>query len=285
MSLNYPEVLSLEQKGVEFTYSEKDTILYALGIGIGDRPECLDELKFVYEKSLSAVPTLATVVAWGAGVSTEQLGVNYQKVLHGEEETIFHSPMPASAHLVADSAVVEVFDKGEDKGALVIRQTNLTNAATGTLLATINRTIFARGDGGCGGANTAPPKPHPLPERLPDAQIEYSTSFNQALLYRLCGDKNPLHVDYDVAKSVGFDRPILHGLCTYGITCRAVMEVFLGFDPAPIASHAARFSAPVLPGETLLIELWKDGLEVSFQAKAKERDVIVIKNGRTVLNA
>jgi acyl dehydratase len=88
-----------------------------------------------------------------------------------------------------------------------------------------------------------------------------------------------------MAKSVGFDRPILHGLCTYGITCRAVMEVFLGFDPAPIASHAARFSAPVLPGETLLIELWKDGLEVSFQAKAKERDVIVIKNGRTVLNA
>ena len=283
MSLNYPEVLSLKQRGVTFSYSEKDTILYALGVGLGARSECYDELKFVYEKELLAVPTLATVVAWGAGVSTQQLGVNYQKVLHGEEETILHTPMPVSAKLVADSGVVEVYDKGADKGALVVRQTNLSDATTGDLIATINRTIFARGDGGCGGVSAAAPQPHSPPERLSDAQVEYSTSCNQALLYRLSGDKNPLHVDYGVAKSAGFDRPILHGLCTYGITCRAVMEAFLDYDPQPIARHAARFSAPVFPGETLLIDLWREGLEISFEAKVKERDVMVIKNGRALL--
>lgn len=284
MAIDYPAILDLKETGKRYTYREADTILYALGVGLGNNPLDKNELHFVFEDELRAVPTLATVVAWGAGVPTDRLGVNYKLVLHGEEKTIFHRPMPVAATIVADSGVCEVYDKGEGNGAIIIRETVLRDDADGLPIATMLRTIFARGDGGTGGSTEPTPKPHPVPERAPDRIIEYRTAPNQAAIYRLCGDRNPLHIDPDRAAAAGFDRPILHGLCTYGFSCRAVVEAFCHFDPTRIASHQARFSSPVFPGDTLRFKLWQDdGNTVSFEADVPERDKTVIRNGMSIL--
>lgn len=285
MAIDYPAILDLKETGKRFTYTDRETMLYALGVGLGGDPVNEDELHFVYEKDLRAVPTLATVVAWGAGVSTEKLGVNYKLVLHGEEQTIFHRPMPVAATIVADSGVAQVYDKGEGKGAVIVRQTVLRDEADGEPIATLNRTIFARGDGGTGGSKEAQPAPHAVPDRVPDIVIEYPIAPNQAAIYRLSGDRNPLHIEPERGRAAGFPQPILHGLCTYGFTCRAVLEAFCGFDPSRIASHQARFSSPVFPGERLRISLWRDGDVVSFEAAVPDRDVTVLKNGKTVLRA
>ena len=283
MAIDYPAMLDLKETGKRYTYTERDTMLYALGVGLGMEPLNENELPFVYERNLKAVPTLATVVAWGAGVATDKLGVNYKLVLHGEEKTIFHRPMPVAASIVADSGVVEVYDKGEGKGAIVVRQTVLRDEADGQPIATLLRTIVARGDGGTGGSKEPTPVPHPTPERAPDKIIEYRTAPNQAAIYRLCGDRNPLHIEPERARAAGFNLPILHGLCSYGFTCRAVVEAFCDFDPARVASHQARFSSPVFPGDTLRISLWRDGNIVSFEAEVPERNVKVIRNGMSEL--
>lgn len=283
MAIDYPAILSLKETGKRFTYTDRDTMLYALGVGLGGDPMNEAELPFVFEKALRPVPTLATVVAWGAGVSTEKLGVDYKLVLHGEEQTIFHRPMPAAATIVADSGVAEVYDKGEGKGAVIVRQTVLRDEADGEPIVTLNRTIFARGDGGTGGSTAPQPAPHPVPDRAPDKVLDYRVAPNQAAIYRLCGDRNPLHIEPERARAAGFPMPILHGLCTYGFTCRAVLEAYADFDPARIASHQARFSSPVFPGDMLRISLWRDGDIVSFEAAVPDRGVTVLKNGKTVL--
>jgi acyl dehydratase len=283
MPIHYPEILSLQETGRRFTYTERDAMLYALALGLGSDPLNETELRFVYEKNLVAVPTLAAVIAGGAGIGARQLGANYAMVLHGEEDIVFHRPVAPSGTVIGDSGVAEVYDKGEGKGALVVRRTVLRDAADGEPIATINSGIFARADGGCGGAESGPPAPHPMPDRGAETSIEYVSRPDQAALYRLCGDRNPLHIDPAAAAKAGFKAPILHGLCNYGVTCRAVLEVYCGFDPARIASHAARFAAPFYPGETLKIDLWRDGDVVSFQAAVPERGVTVIKNGKTVL--
>lgn len=283
MPIQYPEILSLEENGRTFSYDERDTMLYALAIGMGRDPHNAEELAFVYDKGLKAMPSLATTVAWGAGVGTDRLGVNYKRVLHGEEEIVFHRPMPVAARLLTDSGIAEVFDKGADKGAVVQRRTVLRDADDGQPIATINRFIFARADGGCGGARSGAPVPHKVPERAPDTSVTYQSRPEQAAIYRLCGDRNPLHIDQAVAVTAGFKAPILHGLCNYGVTCRAVVATYCDYDPSRVLSHAVRFSSPFYPGETLRVDLWRDGDIVSFEAMAVERGVTVIKNGKTVL--
>jgi len=285
MAIDYPAILSLKESGKRFVYTDKDAMLYALAVGMGDDPLNGHELSFLYEKELRAVPTVATVVAWGAGVSTEKLGVDYKLVLHGEEQTIFHRPMPAAASIVADSSVAEVYDKGEDRGAVIVRQTVLRDGADNAPIATLNRTIFARGDGGSGGSKQPAPSPHPIPDRAPDKVLDYATHGNQAALYRLCGDRNPLHIDPERARAAGFKAPILHGLCTYGFACRAVLQSYCDYDPALIASHQVRFSSPVYPGDILRIALWRDGDVVSFEVSVPARDVAVIRNGKTLLRS
>jgi len=282
MPIRYPDVLALQEAGRAYAYTERDAILYALGTGWGAEPAG-EELPFIYEAGLRTVPTLATVVAWGAGVSTDRVGLNQALVLHVGEETILHRPLPPAATIRADSSVVEVRDRGPERGAVVVRRTVLHDAADGEPIATLNRTILARGDGGFGGPpdrTDATPVP---PSRPPDEMFEVATRPDQAALYRLCGDRNPLHIDPRRAAAAGFPGPILHGLCTYGITCRAVIATFCDYDPTRVLAHRVRFSSPVFPGDRLCVELWREGDEVRFEASVPQRNVKVIRDGRTLL--
>jgi acyl dehydratase len=279
VAIDYPSVLDLREEGRRFSWSERDTMLYALAVGMGSDPLDRQELPFVYEEGLKALPTLVTVVAWGAGFSAERLGLNRGQTLHGEEAITLHRPLPCSGEVIADSRVSAVYDKGE-RGAIVERQICLTDAASHELIATITRTAFARADGGFGG----PPQPQSSadsPTRKPDVVLQFATRKDQALLYRLCGDRNPLHADPDVARAAGFEAPLLHGLCTYGICCRAVIQAFCDYEPGRLKSHAVRFSAPVFPGDVVSVKLWKDGEQVWFEAVVAARNATVIRNGRS----
>ncbi|WP_018322891.1 MaoC family dehydratase [Bradyrhizobium sp. WSM2793] len=285
MPINYEQVMAMKNLGQKYSYGDRDAILYAYGIGMGTDPLDERELAFVNEagatsRPLKVMPTFATVAAWGAWPG--KMDINRVMLVDGESDLTLHRPLPAAAHIIADSSVLGIYDKGQDKGAVIRFQTVL-KSSDGEALATLVTSNFARGDGGFGGPSGGQPAPHPIPTRAPDKVIDIPTRPDQALIYRLCGDRNPLHSDPEFAKRAGFPKPILHGLCTYGITCRGVLQTYADYNPAAIKRHAARFSAPLYPGETITLEMWKDANVISFEAKVKERGVTVIKNGVTVL--
>ncbi len=280
MAIAYPDILKLKTEGQTFRWDAKDTIIYALGVGLGADPMDETELDFVYEKALKPVPTMAGVIAWGAAAG--DMGINFLMVVDGERKIEFHKPMKTSGEVKSVARVLGAYDKGAGKGAVIVSETQLFDEA-GDLAITITGSMFARGDGGFGGPSEGQPEPHAVPTRAPDMTVDIPTSPDQALIYRLSGDRNPLHCDPQVAKAAGFPRPILHGMCTYGVTCRAVLQTYAGYDPSRFKSHQARFSSPVFPGETISVDLWKDGDVISFEARSKERGVTVIKNGKTVL--
>ncbi len=292
MPIYYPDILDQKSAPRTFTYGDKDVMLYALGIGLGADPMNETELPFVYEKGLKVVPPAATVLASGAGRNAAPAPdmpaghrpsqINFLMVVHGEQKVELHKPLAAGGTFTATSRTVGAYDKGKDKGAVIVNETVWTDEA-GEKVATLTGSTFARGDGGFGGPTEGAPEPHEVPTRAPDKSLDFATSPDQALIYRLNGDRNPLHSDPDVAKRAGFPRPILHGLCTYGITCRAVLEGVTDFDPDQVLSHQARFSAPVFPGDVITVDLWIDGKTVSFEARVKARNATVIKNGKTVL--
>ena len=285
MSARYEELKGLKNLGQKYAYTDREVMLYAYGIGLGADPMDEKELAFVNEacatpRALKVVPTFASVAAWGAGPG--EMNLNRVLVVDGERDITFHQSLATAAHIIADSSVREVYDKGKDKGVVINHQTVLKNEK-GEKLATLVASRFARGDGGFGGPNLTQPEPHKMPSRAPDKTVDISTRPDQALIYRLCGDRNPLHSDPEFAKKAGFPQPILHGMCTYGITCRGVLQTYADYDPAAFKQHAVRFSSPVYPGETVTMEMWKDGNVISFEAKVKARGVTVIKSGRTVL--
>jgi acyl dehydratase len=285
MAINYENLMASKATGQEFEYGDRETMLYALGVGFGRDPMNAKELPFVYEKGLKTLPTQATVIAWGAGGMRDS-GINYLLVVHGEQKLTLHKPLPMAAKISVDSGVVGAWDKGKDKGAIIVTESVIKERTTGDKLCTLQSTIFARGDGGFGGPREGAPEPHKIPDRKPDLTVEADTRPDQALLYRLSGDRNPLHSDPDFAKAAGFPRPILHGLCTYGTTCRAIVSSSVcDYDPTKITGFDVRFSSPVFPGETISVDLWKDGNIVSFRARVAARDVTVINNGKCTLKA
>lgn len=284
MPINYEQLMAMKNLGQSYSYSDRDVMLYALALGMGADPTNEKELAFVNEaaatpRPLKVVPTFASV----AGGFAEPGEIRLDSVaLDGERDITFHNTLAPAADITADSSMIAVYDKGKDKGAIIRFQTAFKSSG-GEPLATMVTSYFAPGEGGFGGPSYGQPKPHQMPTRTPDKIIDICTSRNQGLIYRLCGDRHPLHSDPEYAKRLGFYRPILHGMCTYGITCRGILQCYADYDSSAFKRHAARFSSPVYPGDTVTLEMWKDGNVISFQAKVKERGVTVIKNGRTVL--
>lgn len=255
------------------TLTRRDTILYALGIGA-------TELPFVFEEQLLALPTMAVVLAYpGFFWRNPDYGADWRRILHGEQSILLHRPLPVEGGFVGRTRIRSVQDKGE-KGAIVLASREITDES-GAPCATVAMTAFLRGDGGCGSAGEPLPPPRPTPgDRAPDMTVTLPTAPNQALIYRLSGDDNPLHVDPEVARAAGFERPILHGLCTYGVASRAILSALCGNDPTRLKRLDARFSAPVYPGETIETRIWRDGeSRAAFQSRAVERDLIVLTNG------
>ena len=285
MTFSYDKILNWPFDDVVETYAMRDSIIYALGLGFGFNPTDPGELKYVYENGLRTFPTMPVVLGHpGPWMTDPESGIDYVKVLHGEQHLEIHHDLPVEGTVVAENKVIDVVDKGADKGALITSERKLYEQTSGDLLCTQKSVIFARGNGGFGGPVTASPKPHMLPDREPDATVDIPTSPQAALLYRLNGDYNPLHADPAVAEKAGFKAPILHGLASFGIAARAVLQSLNNTDSSRLKSFGLRFSAPVYPGETISTEIWRDGNEVSFRARVPERDVIALTNGLAVVD-
>jgi acyl dehydratase len=285
MPLNYEHLMGLKRAGDRFSYGDRETMLYALGIGMGRDPLDENELAYVFERpgaALKTVPSFATVLA--RVPLLKDCGFDYTKVVHGEQRLKLHRTLPPAGELIADARVTEAYDKGAGKGAVIYTETTVRSAADGQPVYTLLSVTFARGDGGFGGPAGSGPAPHALPERAPDGSVTLETRKDQALLYRLSGDRNPLHADPVLARRVGFRAPILHGLCTYGTACRALLKEVAAYDHTRITGFDVRFSAPVYPGESIATDYWVDGKVVSFRCRVPEReDAVVINNGRCML--
>jgi acyl dehydratase len=281
MPIDYEKLLALKIPEVTHTYTEKDTILYALGLGLGQDPMNEAELAFLYEKDLRALPTFALVLGYpGFWIRDLDTGVDWVKVLHGEQGFRLHRPIAPRGEVVGITRVTEIVDKGPGKGALVYSERRIVDQQSGEAIATLTQTTFCRGDGGFGGPPRPTPPPHALPERPADLVCDLPTRPEAALIYRLSGDPNPLHVEPAVAKAAGFPRPILHGLATFGIAGHALLKSLCGYDPGRLKAMSGRFSAPVFPGETIRTEIWHDDAVAGFRSRVLERDVIAINNGR-----
>ncbi|QYU70534.1 MaoC family dehydratase N-terminal domain-containing protein [Leptolyngbya sp. 15MV] len=280
--IDYEGFLALRESDQRFSYDEHLTMLYALAVGMGRDPLDSRELKYVYEgEGFVAMPTLAVVVA--RSMLPRTLPIDKTLMLHGEQTLTMHRPLPTSADLLADTRITRIVDKGEGKGALIHSETAARLASDGAPLFTLGMTLVARGDGGFGGPSGPASVLHELPERAPDVVHVSETRPDQALLYRLTGDRNPLHADPDMARRAGFAAPILHGLATYGIACRAMLATVADYDPARIGGLDVRFTAPVLPGDRIETDVWLDGEVASFRCRVPERGVTVLGNGRCPL--
>ena len=286
MAIDYNRIRNWPFPEVEQTYTEKDSMLYALGVGYGHDPTDEAQLRFVYEKNLLAAPTMPVVLGYpGFWMKDPASGIDWVKIVHGEQALRLHRPIPAAGTVLGRTRVKAVVDKGRDKGALVILERSVIDKASGTLLATLDHTTFCRGDGGFGKGDEAPPPPPAVPEGTPDASCDLPTLPQAALIYRLCADRNPLHAEPAVARAAGFPRPILHGLCTYGVAGPAILRTFCNYQPEKLSGLSVRFSAPVYPGETLRTEMWRRGDTILFRSRALERDVVVLNNGVATINA
>lgn len=278
MAVTYDGLMGTRPLDRRFSYGERECMLYAVGVGMGQDPLDRAELAFVYEKDLKVMPSMATVIAWDDSIIFDA-GVDAPKVVHGEQRIALHRPLPRAAEIRSEARIREVYDKGAKVGALLVTETRIGDAASGEPICVNESVVFARGDGGFGGPAGSPSPLPKVPERAPDAVATFATQPNQALLYRLSGDRNPLHCDPNFAARGGFERPILHGLCTWGFACRAILKACCDYEPKRLASFAARFTAPVYPGETLETEIWREPEGAHFRTRVVERNVTALNNG------
>ncbi|HAE02870.1 MAG TPA: 3-alpha,7-alpha,12-alpha-trihydroxy-5-beta-cholest-24-enoyl-CoA hydratase [Rhodospirillaceae bacterium] len=263
----------------------KDVMLYGLAIGLGGDPLDERQLRYVYESDLRVAPTMAAVLAYpGFWQKEPGTGLDWVRLLHAEQSIEIHAPLPTNAELIGTTRITGVVDKGADKGSLMYQSRDITNAETNELIATSSMTSFCRGDGGIGNFGAAPAPAAEIPDTPADAVCDMTTLPQSALLYRLCGDMNPLHVDPSTARAAGFDRPILHGLCTFGVCGHAILKAICDYDGSRLKSMRVRFSAPVYPGETLRTEFWRvTPTDIRFRSRIVERDLLVLNNGQALL--
>jgi acyl dehydratase len=271
-----PDAVGTKSDPIRRKWDSKDCLIYALGVGAG-AADPLDELQFTTEntsdKPQRALPTIAVVLGpLGAGMGN--IGsFNPAMLVHGEQAITLHREIPVEGELEAVGELTGIYDKG--KGAVVVTETKVTLVGTGEPLFDTRMSAFIRGEGGWGGDRGPSGTPNQAPERAPDQEVTVQTRHDQALIYRLSGDRNPLHSDPAFAAMGGFDRPILHGLCSYGFTARALLHTLCDGDPERFRHVEARFASPVLPGEALTIRMWEQGDgEAVFVTSVGDRVVI-----------
>jgi acyl dehydratase len=282
MPVNRDEAVGASMGERDSGWEVDDVILYHLGVGAGVPATDSGELEYTFEKNLKVLPSFVMVAGGrrpltggGGGFKIPGVEFNLAQLLHGEQDIEIHKPLPTACETVNKSKVLDVYDKG--KAALVMLESEVSEKESGDKLYTTRMGAFIRGEGGFGGPS-GPPAGNEPPAREPDGVIESATLPQQALLYRLSGDKNPLHADPEFAKMAGFDAPIIHGLCSYGIVCKAIVDGVLGGDPTQVARYQARFRGVAWPGETYLTSWWREGDRIIVSAKSKERDAPIISN-------
>ena len=285
VAIDYDKLMQWPFPDVEQTYTARDTMLYALGLGLGADPMDAAQLRYVYEDGLVALPMMSVVLASpGFWVKDPATGVDWKKVLHGEQELVVHAALPVAATVIGRTRLDDIIDKGEGKGAVATSTRSITDKQSGKLLAEVKSTSFWRGNGGFGGTPKPSPKPHAIPERAADISHETKTLPQAALIYRLSGDYNPLHADPAVANTAGFARPILHGLCTYGIAGHALIAKACAGDASRLKSLKVRFSSPVYPGETVRTEIWNEGGgRHAVRARVVQRNIVVLDHGAALI--
>jgi len=272
MSWSLPEV--------RCQYTEDDAIRYALSVGVGSDPLDERQLPFVTQGGELTLPTLATVLALpGPWTSDPRTGVTRAKLVHGEQALKLLRPFPSSATVISQAHVEAVVDRGPERGAVIYVSRNIRLENSGEMLATLRSASICRADGGFGGTMEPPYRLPPIPERSPDYSSRLATQANAALWYQLNGDRNPLHTSPAYAKKAGFDRPILHGLCTFGTAAQLLLGAVGNFRPDALSEIGGRFSAPAYPGDTLEVRIWEQGDSHKFQVWAVERAVKVLDNG------
>ena len=277
MPIDPSKALGAELGEGQYSYTKDQVILYHLGLGAGVPQTDPGELEYCYEKNLKVLPSFGVIPTFGAmgGLgSVPGLEFNFAMLLHGEQDLEIHQPIPPEATITNRGKVAEIWDKG--KAALVVLQVDTTDES-GKPLFTNRFSLFLRGEGGFGG-EPGPKAGNEAPDRAPDGTVEVKSLPQQALIYRLSGDKNPLHADPEFAKMGGFDAPIIHGLCSYGIVCKAIVDEVLNGDVSKVARYQARFAGVAWPGETYVIDYWKEGDKILIQARSKERDAKIISN-------
>jgi acyl dehydratase len=278
-----PDAVGSKSQPTERSWDSKDALLYALGVGAG-AVDPFDELEFTTENSngidQKVLPTMAVVLGFGGGGALGSIGTfNPAMLVHGEQAIELSGPIPPSGTVSTVEEVVGIYDKG--KGAVIVTQASSTDTSTDQVLFKNRASLFIRGEGGWGGDRGPSGPQNVAPERAPDHTVTYTTRTDQALLYRLSGDRNPLHSDPKFAAMGGFDRPILHGLCTYGFTGRALLHALCDGDPDRFTSMEGRFSSPVMPGESLTVSMWVDDDGAVFRTTGDDGRV-VLDGGRCV---
>ncbi len=274
----------------EQRYTARDTMLYALGLGLGQDPLDREQLRFVYEDGLQALPTMAVVLGsagfWAQDPAT---GIDWVRLLHGEQSLELLAPLPAAGTVVGHTRVTAIVDKGAGKGALMYSERDIHDAGSGQRLAVSRSVSFLRGDGDFAAtgqpSDVPPPARQATPDTPPDHVCELQTRPEAALIYRLSGDYNPVHVDPVVARAAGFERPILHGLCSFGVSGVALLKTLCGWDASRLKEIGCRFSSPVYPGETLRVQMWRRGEAVQFRTWVVERNVLVLSHGSARISA
>lgn len=283
MPIDYALLRNWRFDRVDQHYDERETMLYALALNVGNDPLDLDQLAFVTEPQLKALPTMAAILARvGSWMRNPATGIDYSRILVGEVSLVLHAPLPIAGHLHAHHEVVSIVDKGEGRGALLTVRKQLFDGDT--RIATFDQLTFCRSEGGFSQTGPSDP-PAPLEPWNTDGlepaapPCAMPTLPQQALLYRLLGDANPLHAIPEKAAAAGFQRPILHGLASFGIVGHALLKTFCAYDPTRLQSIRCRFSAPVFPGETIVVNTWRLGDEILFEAHAGDPGRKVLSNG------
>lgn len=279
MPIDADQLLSYPIPSVRQRLTAREAAFYALSVGLGQDPEDERQLRYVdFTQSISVLPSMALVLAHpGFWLGDPRSGVDATQVVHGEQALTLHQPLPVDTDLTSETVIDGVVDKGPGQGALLYTRKTLKNAGNGELIASTVNTTFIRGGGGFGGGDVPRAPSLPQPEGEPAFVVDLPTRPEQALYYRMNGDDNPLHADPQVAAKAGFPRPILHGLCSFGVVCHALVRSLCDYQGERLREMSLRFAAPVYPGETLRCEIWRDG---AFRAWVVEREVLVISHGR-----